>query len=153
MDEDSDSGENKTGKGGRRKAGAGSARRAAPEGKPAGGRKAAAAKPAKATPKLVTARTPPRGEQLRKKDFVDQVAAAAGTRKADVRKVVDAALALVAARVTAGDELILPPLGKLRLVKEKDNGKTRIAVLRLQLTTAEEEGATGASDPLAPDED
>jgi nucleoid DNA-binding protein len=102
-----------------------------------------------AEPVVVTARTARTGVQIRKKDFVDQVVAASGVKKADARAVLDAALALMADRVLAGDELVLPPLGRLRLLKERDKGKSRIATLRLQVATEGE----GVTDPLAEAED
>ena len=102
----------------------------------------------KAAPRVVMARKARTGVQIKKKDFVEQVAAAAGAKKGEARSVVDAALAIIADRVLAGDELNLPPLGKLRLMKEKDTGKARIATLRLQVAPGEE-----ASDPLAEGDD
>ncbi len=95
--------------------------------------------------KVVSAKAQRSGEQIRKKDFIGQVAAAAGGKRAEVRGVVDAVLALIADRLAAGDELVLPPLGRLRLMRERDNGKARIATLRLQMAG---EGEV-AGDPLA----
>jgi nucleoid DNA-binding protein len=94
---------------------------------------------------VVSGKEPRSGVQVKKKDFLDQVAAASGGKKAEVRGVLDAALALIAERLMAGDEIALPPLGRLRMVREKDNGKARIATLRLQLP-GEGEAPT---DPLA----
>jgi DNA-binding protein HU-alpha len=102
----------------------------------------------KTGPRVVIARKARTGVQVKKKDFVEKVTAAAGVKKAEARAVVDAALAIIADRVLAGDELNLPPLGKLRLMKEKDTGKARIATLRLQVASGEE-----ASDPLAEGDD
>ena len=85
------------------------------------------------------------GVQVKKKDFLDQVAAASGGREAEVRGVLDAVLALIAERLMAGDEIALPPLGRLRMVRQKDNGKARIATLRLQLPGEGE----AVADPLA----
>jgi nucleoid DNA-binding protein len=98
---------------------------------------------------VVTARTARTGVLVRKKDFIDQVVAASGVKKADARAALDAALALMADKVLAGDELVLPPLGRLRLLKERDRGKLRIATLRLQVAAEGEE----ATDPLAEPED
>jgi nucleoid DNA-binding protein len=94
---------------------------------------------------VVSGKAPRSGVQVKKKDFLDQVTAASGANKAEVRGVLDAALTLMAERLKAGDEIALPPLGKLRMVREKDNGKVRIATLRLQLAGDGESG----TDPLA----
>jgi nucleoid DNA-binding protein len=103
----------------------------------------------KTAPRVVTARKARTGVQIKKKDFIDKVVAASGAKKADARAVVDATLALLADRVLAGDEVNLPPLGKLRLLKEKDTGKARIATLRLQVASDEE----SVTDPLAEPEE
>jgi nucleoid DNA-binding protein len=100
-------------------------------------------------PPVVAGKAARSGVQVKKKDFVDKVAAASGVKKGEVKSVLDAALAIMVERVMAGDELVLPPLGKLRLLREKDNGKARIATLRLQVAGEGE----GASDPLAEAED
>jgi nucleoid DNA-binding protein len=89
------------------------------------------------------------GVQLKKKELVDRVAATCGVKKADVRIAVDTALAVIVERLGAGDELVLPPLGRLRLIKEKQTTKSRIATLRLQTSTEVEAG----KDPLAEAED
>jgi len=94
---------------------------------------------------VVSGKAPRSGVQVKKKDFLDQVADASGGKKTEVRGVLDAALALIAERLMAGDEIALPPLGRLRMVREKDNGKARIATLRLQLPGEGE----AAADPLA----
>jgi nucleoid DNA-binding protein len=103
----------------------------------------------RSAPRVVTARKARTGVQIRKKDFIDKVVAASGARKAEARAVVDATLALLADRVLAGDEVNVPPLGKLRLLKEKDTGKARIATLRLQVASDEE----SVTDPLAEPEE
>lgn len=164
MDADGEDDDGGSGGTGRRKAGAGAAGRGArkprPEKgekgeKPAGKAVRAGGKGARPAPRVVTPRAVASGEQVRKKDFVDRVAAASGARKPDVRKVVDATLALIAERVGAGDELILPPFGRVRMVKEKDNGKARIAILRVHIASGEDEGGNSPDDgdPLAEAED
>jgi nucleoid DNA-binding protein len=107
---------------------------------------------AKATPgtpvvKTVMAKTraSKSGVILKKKDLIDRAAEASGVRKADARGAIDAALALIGTALEAGDEVVLPPLGKLRAVMEKTNGKVRIMTLRLQVMTEGEDG----QEPLA----
>ncbi len=102
------------------------------------GRDKARRRETKAEIKVLDGKGPRSGEQVRKKDFVDQLAGASGIRKGDVRIVLDAALTLIGERLKAGDEIALPPLGRLRLIKERDNGKARIATLRLQTASGDE---------------
>ena len=104
---------------------------------------------AKVEPSVVSARAPRSGVQIKKKDFVDQVTAASGAKKGDVRGVVDATLKLLAERLLAGDEFNIPPLGKLWVLREKDNGKMRVATLRLQVPNEVER----TPDPLAEEGD
>ncbi len=87
----------------------------------------------KAKPVVVKSKPVKTGVTLRKKDFVDRAAEKSGVRKSDARSAIDAALAVLSDALAAGDEVILPPLGKLRVMREKDNGKARIVTLRLQI--------------------
>ena len=54
---------------------------------------------------------------LRLKDIVDTVTAATGAKKPEVKKTVEATLAAIGAALGTGSMLVLPPLGKLRVVK------------------------------------
>ncbi|NCO86266.1 MAG: DNA-binding protein [Rhodobacterales bacterium] len=69
--------------------------------------------------------------QIRKKDFVDRVADRSGVRKADTRTAIEAALALMAEMLVAGEELNLPPLGKLKVTRVKDNPRGKVLMVRL----------------------
>ena len=126
----------------------GAAGGASPKGR-AKGKGKARREGAKVEPSVVNARAPRSGVQIKKKDFVDQVTAASGAKKGDVRGIVDATLKVLSERLLAGDELTVPPLGKLRLLREKDNGKMRIATLRLQVAAEGERPPA----PLAEDGD
>jgi DNA-binding protein HU-alpha len=99
--------------------------------------------------KVVSTRAVRSGAQIKKKDMVERVATASGVKKADVKAVLDATFVLIAERLAAGDELQVPPLGRLRMLREKDTGRARIATLRLQLAGDED----GSKDPLAEDGD
>jgi len=82
--------------------------------------------------------------QVRKKEFIDRATARSGIRKPDARAAIEATLATLAEALAAGQDLILPPLGRIRVTREKPTKKGRMLMLRLQL----DEGAT-AADPLA----
>ena len=99
------------------------------------GRNAKPAKPVvvKTKPVVVKSKPTKTGVTLRKKDFVDRAAEKSGVRKSDARNAIDAALTVLSDALAAGDEVVLPPLGKLRVLREKDNGKARIMTLRLQI--------------------
>jgi hypothetical protein len=86
---------------------------------------------------------------LKKKDFMDRAIDKSGIKKADAKAGIDAALAVLAEALANGDDLILPPLGKLKVTREKANPKGRILILRLQLIPAGASDVSGGSEPLA----
>ncbi len=87
---------------------------------------------AKAAPAVAVTKPAPVGRvQIRKKDFVDRAADRSGVRKADARAAIEAALALMAEMLVAGEELNLPPLGKLKVTRVKDNDRGKVIMLRL----------------------
>ncbi|MFN3282184.1 MAG: HU family DNA-binding protein [Tabrizicola sp.] len=77
------------------------------------------------------------------KDLVDQVAEATGSRRADIRPTAEALLAAMGAALAAGKALAIPPLGKLRVVKNKGPALT----VKLRLA----DGAKAAGLALADD--
>ena len=103
----------------------------------------------KTKPVVVKSKPAKTGVTLRKKDFVDRAAEKSGVRKSDARSAIDAALTVLSDALAAGDEVVLPPLGKLRVLREKDNGKARIMTLRLQIIPETE----GDKDALADTKD
>jgi len=90
---------------------------------------------------------PPLRLQMKKKEFIDLATARSGIRKPDARAAIEATLATLAQALSAGQDLILPPLGRLKVAREKPTRKGRMLMLRLQL----DEGAK-AADPLADDD-
>jgi hypothetical protein len=114
-------------------------------------RAAKRAKPAKPVVKALVSKTKTTrsGVVLKKKDFVDRVAEKSGVKKADARSVVDTALTILSEALAAGDEVALPPLGRVRKMVTKDNGKIRAMTLRVQAIS---DGDTG-NEPLADSQD
>jgi hypothetical protein len=101
-----------------------------------------AAKPAlKVVEPAVVAEAKAAGYKL--KDLVDSVATATGGKKPDVKKTVEATLAALGEALAAGKGLTVPPLGKLRVVKNKGPALT----LKLRLA----DGAKAAGLALAED--
>ena len=107
------------------------------------------AKPAKpaATPALKVVEPAPAQDAaanaVKLKDLVDSVAAATGGKKPDVKKTVEATLAALGEALATGKALTVPPLGKLRVVKNKGPALT----LKLRLA----DGAKAAGLALADD--
>lgn len=104
---------------------------------------AAAAKPAvvvKETP-VIAAPT------LRKKDFIDQVVKASGGKKKDVKPIVEAALRELGNALSDGNDLQLPPLGKLKIHKRKELAGAEMLMLKLRRSNAVT--ASSGNDPVA----
>ncbi len=93
------------------------------------------------------------GEALRKKDLIERVAAASGAKPGDVKKVVEATLALLAEHLGREEAMTLPPLGKLSVAKRKETGKGEVLTLKLRRGGAGDGPGDGAEnsgkEPLA----
>ncbi len=73
------------------------------------------------TSRIVGAATDlPSGEVVKKQDFIDRAIAQSDLKKKDAKPAIEAALALLAEILSAGGEVVLPPLGKLKAIKVKD---------------------------------
>ena len=79
---------------------------------------------------------------MKKPELLDAVVARTNLKKRDVKPAVEAALAVISEALARGDDVNLPPMGKLRIVKSKplDAGAH---VLTLKLRTMK----TAASTP------
>ncbi len=77
------------------------------------------------------------------RDLIDNVATATGGKKPEVKKAVEATLAALGEALATGKALTVPPLGKLRVVKNKGPALT----LKLRLA----DGAKAAGLALADD--
>lgn len=115
--------------------------------KPAKAAKPAKAKPAKAAkPATSSART--KASMLRLRDLVDAVAKATGASKKDAKIAAVATLASLVAALKRGDDLNLPPLGRVRVAKAAAKDGAPVLTLKLRLGTP---GGPGAKEALADD--
>lgn len=106
--------------------------------------KVAAAKPAKPDLKVVeAASSETKVGTLKLKDLLDTVATATGGKKPEVKAVIEATLSALGEALATGKSLAVPPLGKLRVVKNKGPALT----LKLRLA----DGAKAAGLALADD--
>jgi hypothetical protein len=65
--------------------------------------------------------TPASGkEKVKKPAFLDRALLRTDVKKRDAKPAIEAALAELSAALIAGEELVLPPLGKLKVVNSKD---------------------------------
>lgn len=88
---------------------------------------------------------------LKKPELLDAVVARTNLKKRDVKPAVEAALAVIADALRDGTELNLPPLGKLRIVKNKDLDEG-VAIMTLKLRTTKHASHLAGSDPAGDDD-
>jgi len=86
----------------------------------------------------------PHGEMLKKAEFIDRAVERGDVKKRDAKPAIEAALAVLSEALMAGEELNLPPMGKMRVVKSKDIGDGA-RVLTLKLRTMKDGAGSGAS--------
>ncbi|MFT4706509.1 MAG: nucleoid DNA-binding protein [Yoonia sp.] len=86
----------------------------------------------------------PKGEMIKKPEFLDRAVARTEVKKREAKPAIEAALAVLAEALVKGEELNLPPMGKLRVVKSKDVGEGA-KVLTLKLRTMKDGAGLGAS--------
>lgn len=117
----------------------------------AAGAKPAATRTAAVKPKIVAAAAKPQIKEesmnelveinasgakvvamMKVKDLIDRVATASDQNKKDVRAIVEATLAELGKALEAGETLILPPLGRLRIANQKSDAAGQIMTLKLR---------------------
>ena len=86
----------------------------------------------------------PQGEMLKKAEFIDRAVERGDVKKRDAKPAIEAALAVLSEALMAGEELNLPPMGKMRVVKSKDIGDGA-RVLTLKLRTMKDGAGLGAT--------
>ncbi len=116
--------------------------------------KAAKPKPAGAGPTLVEA---PRavivGPVMRKKELIDTVVERSGIKKKDAKPVIEAMLDVLGEALADNRELNLLPMGKIKVINEKDlsNGKLMRVKVR-QVTPSENANPKPRADTADTDE-
>ncbi len=90
--------------------------------------------------------------QMKKPAFLDQAVARSGVKRRDAKPAIEAALNELAEALLRGDEINLPPLGKLKVVKTKDLSEGAKA-LTVKLRTMKDGAGTGKSGVAEPGEE
>ena len=115
---------------------------------------AASAKPGTANPAATPPAAAPEGREgvvTKRKDLVDRVVAEIGGRKGGVREIVEAMLTEMGAAIDRGEDLLLPPLGRLRVIKSKSAETGGAATVTLKLRKAGTGPRKDGKAPLADD--
>ena len=113
------------------------------------GKKTPAAANVSAKPAAVAAEPGNVVVALRVKDLVERVSASGDFKKNDVRNIVEATLAELGRALEAGQQLNLPPFGKLRVGKSRDLANGTLITLKLRRITAKPGGKKAAAEALA----
>ena len=92
------------------------------------------------------------GALLKKPDFLDRAITRAGVKRRDAKPAIEAALQELAAALLRGDELNLPPLGKIKVMKARDLGDGA-AALTLKVRTMKDDAGQGKSGVAEDDQD
>lgn len=75
---------------------------------------------------------------LKKRDLIDAVVKRSGIKKKDAKPVVEAMLAELAEALSDGQELSLPPLGRVKINREKEIEDGKVLILKLRQKTLPE---------------
>ena len=70
---------------------------------------------------------------LKKREFIERVVAKSDLKKKDVKPAVEAAILVLSEALNAGETVVLQPLGKIKIIREKElpNGKVYTARIRV----------------------
>lgn len=108
---------------------------------------AAAPKAAKAKAPATTVVAPAQAvvasEQIKKAEFLDRVVARCGVKRSEAKSVLEASLAELAEVLLRGDDVNLPPMGKIKVIKDKPLSEGAHA-LTLKLRTMKTSSGDGA---------
>lgn len=75
------------------------------------------------------------GPVMRKKELIDAVVTRSGVKKKDAKPVVDAMLAVLGEALADNRELILPPMGRVKVRKEKKLPNGRVLIVKVRQTS------------------
>ncbi|WP_323005651.1 HU family DNA-binding protein [Pseudorhodobacter sp.] len=84
-------------------------------------------------------------QMVKKQELVERIVKASGAKKKDVKLIVEAALGVLGDALSAGEELNLPPLGKMKVNRQRDEGNAEILILKLRRGGGKGGGAAAAS--------
>lgn len=74
---------------------------------------------------------------LRKRELIDKIVKRSGVKKKAAKPVVEALLAELGETLAAGRELVLPPLGRFKINREKSLANGRVMILKVRQKDAQ----------------
>jgi DNA-binding protein HU-alpha len=88
---------------------------------------------------------------LKKQEIVARVADLSGAKRKDVKVILEATLQVLGEALSKGEELNLPPLGKVKVNRAKAEGGTEILTLRLRRSDGGDNDRKARKEGLAQD--
>lgn len=88
---------------------------------------------------------------LKKQILVERIVKASGAKKKDVKLIVEATLGVLGDALSSGEELNLPPLGKLKVNRQRTEGNVEVLILKLRRGGGQAGGGNAA--PIDSDDD
>ena len=76
--------------------------------------------------------------QLKMREFVNRVVERSGARKSDAKTVSEAVLAILGEALAKGEDLNLPPLGKVMVKKDTGDERARVLTVKVRQMKAKE---------------
>ncbi|QCO58029.1 DNA-binding protein (plasmid) [Pseudorhodobacter turbinis] len=86
---------------------------------------------------------------LKKQELVERIVKATGVKKKDVKLILEASLGVLGDALSAGEELNVPPLGKMKVNRQKAEGGTEVLILKLRRSGAKTGLHDGPKEGLA----
>lgn len=104
-----------------------------------------------ATPKLAQPTTPEvQGPEMKKRELVDAVVKRSGVKKKDAKQVVDAMLAILGETLAEQREMVLQPMGRLKVTRVKPTNGGQVLICKLRQNAG---GEKADKEALAEDDD
>lgn len=104
-------------------------------------------KPTPAAAKADAAPKTTKVDMLRKKELIERVVDQTGMRKGEARKAVEATLGVLAGTLDSGQDVNLPPLGKIKVAKTRETGGTKVLSCRIRLAGPKADEALAKGEP------
>ena len=83
---------------------------------------------------------------IKRKEFFERIAESSGARKGEVRKVAAATLEAISLALQAGEDLNIPPLGRIKLIKERQTAQRQALTVRIVLNAGQGEDNEALAD-------
>lgn len=85
---------------------------------------------------------------MKKNEMLDQIVESTGMKKRVARKALDAAFLLMHEKLKAGEEVVIPPLGRVKLVTKGEGEEAKTSYKLILATEKEVADAAADAEPV-----